>query len=65
MPQFEIAVQGVTKLLEGLNGGKASGPEELSKLTLKNAANEISLTCVCAKSSFVNILCPIFRKTKC
>ena len=26
MPIFEITVQGVTKLLEGLNGRKASGP---------------------------------------
>ena len=33
---------GVTKLLEGLNGGKASGPDELPNLILKNAANEIS-----------------------
>ena len=43
MPKFEINVQGVTKLLEGLNGGKASGPDELRSLILKNAANEISL----------------------
>ena len=42
MPKFEIIVQGVTKLLEGLNGGKASGPDELLNLILKNAANEIS-----------------------
>ena len=42
MPKFEITVQGVTKLLEGLNGGKASGPDELPNLILKNAANEIS-----------------------
>ena len=41
-PQLEINVQGVTKLLEGLNCGKASGPDELSNLILKNAANEIS-----------------------
>ena len=41
MPKFEITVQGVTKLLEGLNGGKASGPDELANLILKNAA-EIS-----------------------
>ena len=40
MPNCEITVQGVTKLLEGLNGGKASG--ELPNLILKNAANEIS-----------------------
>ena len=39
MPKFEITVQGV---LEGLNGGKASGPDELPNLILKNAANEIS-----------------------
>ena len=26
MPKFKITVQGVTKLLEGLNGGKAPGP---------------------------------------
>ena len=42
MPKFEITVQGVTKLLEGLNGGKASGLDELLNLILKNAANEIS-----------------------
>ena len=42
MPKFEITVQGVTKLLEGLNGRKASEPEELPNLILKNAANEIS-----------------------
>ena len=42
MPKFEITVQGLTKLLEGLNGGKAPGPDELPNLILKNAANEIS-----------------------
>ena len=42
MPKFKITDQGVTKLLEGLNGGKASGPDELPNLILKNAANEIS-----------------------
>ena len=42
MPKFEITVQGVTKLLEGLNGGKAPRPDELPNLILKNAANEIS-----------------------
>ena len=42
MPKFEITVQGVTKLLEGLNDGKASGPNELPNLILKNAAKEIS-----------------------
>ena len=42
MSKFEITVQGVTKLLEGLNGGKAFGPEELPNLILKKAANEIS-----------------------
>ena len=42
MPKFEITVQGVTKLLEGLNGGKASAPDKLPNLILKNAAIEIS-----------------------
>ena len=42
MPKFEITVQGVTKLLEDLNSGKASWPDELPNLILKNAANEIS-----------------------
>ena len=42
MPKFEITVQGVTELLEGIDGGKASGPDELPSLILKNAANEIS-----------------------
>ena len=40
MPKFEITFQGVTKLLEGLNGGKASGPNELQNLILKNAATK-------------------------
>ena len=43
MPKFEITVQGVTKLLQCLNGGKASRPDELPNLILKNAANKISL----------------------
>ena len=42
MPKFEIAVQGVTKLLEGLNGGKASGSDELLNWILNNAVNKIS-----------------------
>ena len=42
MLKFEITVQGVTRLLEGLNGGKASGPDELPSLIQKNAANEMS-----------------------
>ena len=42
MPKFEITVEGVTKLLKGLNGGKAPGPDELPNLILKNAANELS-----------------------
>ena len=42
MSKFEITVQGVTKLLEGLKGGKAPEPDELPNLILKNAANEIS-----------------------
>ena len=42
MPKFDITVQGVTKLLEGLHSGKAPGPDELPNLILKNAANEIS-----------------------
>ena len=42
MPKFEIIVQGETKLLESLNGVKAPGPDELTNLILKNAANEIS-----------------------
>ena len=111
MPKFEITVQGVTKSLGGLNGGKASGPDEFPNLILKNAANLISpfLKIIFDQSlptgklpddwvkanvasslqkrgsalsgklqadihvfapnysntSFVNNLCPIFRKTKC
>ena len=42
MPKIEITVQGVTKLLEVFNSGKASGPDKLPNLILKNAANEIS-----------------------
>ena len=42
MLKFKITVQGGTKLLEGLNGGRAPGPDELPNLILKNAANKIS-----------------------
>ena len=42
MSNFEITFQGVSKLLKGLNGGKASGPGKLPNLILKNAVNEIS-----------------------
>ena len=42
MPKFEITVQGITKLLVNLNGGKASGPDELPNVILKNATNGIS-----------------------
>ena len=35
-------MQGVTKSLEGLNGVKTSGLDELPNLILHNAANEIS-----------------------
>ena len=42
MFKFEITVQGVTKLLKGSNGRKASVPDELPNLILNNAANEIS-----------------------
>ena len=40
MPKFEITVQGETKLLEGLNGGKAPRPDKLPNLILKDAAIE-------------------------
>ena len=43
MPKFEGTVQGVTKLLEGFNEGKASVSDELPNLLLMNAANKISL----------------------
>ena len=42
MAKCEITGQCVTILLEGLNGGKASGLDKLPNLTLKNAANKIS-----------------------
>ena len=42
MRKFVITVQGITKLLEGLNGRRASWPDDLPNLILKNAANEIS-----------------------
>ena len=42
MPKFKITVQGVNKLLKSLNGDKASGPDKLQNLILKNAGNEIS-----------------------
>ena len=42
MPKSKITYQDVTKLFRGSNGGNASGPDELSNLILKNAANEIS-----------------------
>ena len=37
MSKFEITVQGVTKLLKGLNGRKASVPDELPNLILNKA----------------------------
>ena len=43
MPKFEITVQCVGKLHEGLNGGRAFVPDELPNLILKNAENKISL----------------------
>ena len=42
MPKFKITYQDVTKLFRGSNGGKASSPDELPNLILKNAAKEIS-----------------------
>ena len=42
MSKFEITAQGVAKLLESLNGGKTSDPDELPNLILKNAANKKS-----------------------
>ena len=41
MPKFEFTVQCVIKLLDGLNGREASGPDDVLNLMLKNAANEI------------------------
>ena len=46
MLKFEITVQCVTSYgmpTWVLNGGKASGPNELPNLNLKNAANEMYL----------------------
>ena len=40
--KFEITVQGATKSLGGLNGGKAAGPDTLPNLILKKTAKEIS-----------------------
>ena len=42
MPKFEVTVQGLCKVLKGLDGGKAYRPDELPNLILKNAASEIS-----------------------
>ena len=42
MPKFEITVQSVIKLLDGLNSLKTSGPDEPPNLILKNASNQIS-----------------------
>ena len=42
MTKFEITVQGVTKLLDGLNSRQASGPDELPNLIIKNASSQIS-----------------------
>lgn len=52
MKDINIAVQGITKLLQNLNPSKASGPDELKPRLLKELASEIS-----------PILCIIFNKS--
>ncbi len=42
MPQVNISIEGVEKLLKGLNPSKASGPGELSPRLLKELHSEIA-----------------------
>ena len=56
MPKFEITVQGVTKLLEGLNGGKVPGLDELPNLILKKHTGKLPDDWVEAN------VAPVFKK---
>ena len=42
MPDIEVSVEGVTKLLRDINPNKASGPDEIPARILKLAAEEIA-----------------------
>ena len=52
MPDINITINGITKLLLNLNPSKASGPDELKPRLLKELAHEIS-----------PILCIIYQKS--
>ena len=43
MPEIAISVSGITKLLCNLNPRKASGPDSIKPIVLKNLSNEIAL----------------------
>ena len=43
MPEITIAVPGIIKLLCNLNPSKASGPDSIKPIVLKNLSNEIAL----------------------
>ena len=42
MPDIDISVSGVLKLLQGLNPSKAAGPDTIKSVVLKELANEIA-----------------------
>ena len=42
MPDLEISLNGIRKLLKNLKPGKASGPNQLKPLLLKEPMNEIA-----------------------
>ena len=43
MPEITISVPGIIKLLCNLNPSKASGPDSIKPIVLKNLSNEIAL----------------------
>ena len=42
MPQINISIDGVTKLLRNLNPHKATGPDEIPAKILKDAAEDLA-----------------------
>ena len=42
MPEFQISIAGILKLLGNLKAGKAAGPDKIRPLVLKELREEIS-----------------------